>query len=85
MERRLVRVSKYLSKYLRHAPEELGLTLRHHFGERAAAVVLEVPFLGHDVGEEPVDGPGKPSALSLQTEFPPPVLRHIADARRKET
>jgi hypothetical protein len=32
-----------------------------------------------------VDGPGKPSALSLQTEFPPPVLRHIADARRKET
>ena len=28
MEKRLVRVSKYLSKYLRHAPEELGLTLR---------------------------------------------------------
>ena len=28
MEKRLVRVSKYLSKYLRHAPQELGLTLR---------------------------------------------------------
>jgi putative RNA 2'-phosphotransferase len=27
-EKQLVRVSKYLSKYLRHAPEELGLTLR---------------------------------------------------------
>lgn len=26
-DRRLVRVSKYLSKYLRHGPEELGLTL----------------------------------------------------------
>ncbi|QDV36401.1 RNA 2'-phosphotransferase [Tautonia plasticadhaerens] len=28
MEKRFVRVSKYLAKYLRHAPEELGLTLR---------------------------------------------------------
>src|SRR3954451_20619095 len=28
MDQRLTRVSKYLSKYLRHAPEELGLTLR---------------------------------------------------------
>jgi putative RNA 2'-phosphotransferase len=27
MEKRLVRVSKYLAKYLRHAPHELGLTL----------------------------------------------------------
>src|SRR5947209_8478935 len=28
MNRRLVTVSKYLSKYLRHAPAALGLTLR---------------------------------------------------------
>jgi putative RNA 2'-phosphotransferase len=28
MERRLITVSKYLSKYLRHSPHELGLTLR---------------------------------------------------------
>ena len=28
MEKRLVRVSKYLAKYLRHAPHELGLVLR---------------------------------------------------------
>src|SRR4051794_41517135 len=28
MQGRLMRVSKYLAKYLRHAPEELGLTLR---------------------------------------------------------
>jgi putative RNA 2'-phosphotransferase len=28
MQPRLVRVSKYLSKYLRHAPHELGLTLQ---------------------------------------------------------
>ena len=28
MDKRLIRVSKYLSKYLRHSPEELGLTLR---------------------------------------------------------
>lgn len=28
MERRLITVSKYLSKYLRHAPHELGLTLQ---------------------------------------------------------
>jgi putative RNA 2'-phosphotransferase len=28
MEKRLIRVSKYLSKYLRHSPHELGLTLR---------------------------------------------------------
>src|SRR4051812_23982038 len=27
-EKRLIRVSKYLSKFLRHAPEELGLTLQ---------------------------------------------------------
>jgi putative RNA 2'-phosphotransferase len=28
METRLIRVSKYLSKYLRHSPHELGLTLQ---------------------------------------------------------
>src|SRR5947209_1792997 len=28
MDKRLVRVSKYLAKYLRHAPHELGLTLQ---------------------------------------------------------
>jgi putative RNA 2'-phosphotransferase len=28
MEQRLLRVSKYLSKYLRHSPDELGLALR---------------------------------------------------------
>jgi len=28
MQKRLIRVSKYLSKYLRHAPHELGLTLQ---------------------------------------------------------
>ena len=28
MQSRAIRVSKYLAKYLRHAPEELGLTLR---------------------------------------------------------
>lgn len=28
MEKRLITVSKYLSKYLRHAPHELGLTLQ---------------------------------------------------------
>ncbi len=28
MQKRLIRVSKYLSKYLRHAPQELGLTLQ---------------------------------------------------------
>jgi putative RNA 2'-phosphotransferase len=28
MDRRLTTVSKYLSKYLRHAPQELGLTLQ---------------------------------------------------------
>ena len=28
MPSRLVQVSKYLSKYLRHAPHELGLTLQ---------------------------------------------------------
>lgn len=28
MQRRLVTVSKYLAKYLRHAPQELGLTLQ---------------------------------------------------------
>lgn len=28
MDKRLIRVSKYLAKYLRHSPEELGLTLR---------------------------------------------------------
>ncbi len=28
MEKHLIRVSKYLSKYLRHSPDELGLTLR---------------------------------------------------------
>ncbi len=28
MDRRLITVSKYLSKYLRHAPQELGLTLQ---------------------------------------------------------
>jgi putative RNA 2'-phosphotransferase len=28
MEERLIRVSKYLAKYLRHSPQELGLTLR---------------------------------------------------------
>ena len=28
MEKRLIRVSKYLSKYLRHSPDELGLTLQ---------------------------------------------------------
>jgi putative RNA 2'-phosphotransferase len=28
MDRRLVTVSKYLAKYLRHAPQELGLTLQ---------------------------------------------------------
>ena len=27
MEKRLIGVSKYLAKYLRHAPQELGLTL----------------------------------------------------------
>jgi len=27
-EKRLITISKYLSKYLRHAPEELGLTLQ---------------------------------------------------------
>jgi putative RNA 2'-phosphotransferase len=27
MDKRLIRVSKYLAKYLRHAPQELGLTL----------------------------------------------------------
>lgn len=28
MQKRLITVSKYLAKYLRHAPEELGLTLQ---------------------------------------------------------
>lgn len=28
MDKRLIRISKYLAKYLRHAPHELGLTLR---------------------------------------------------------
>jgi len=28
MEDRLIRVSKYLAKYLRHSPHELGLTLQ---------------------------------------------------------
>jgi putative RNA 2'-phosphotransferase len=28
VEKRLIRVSKYLAKYLRHSPHELGLTLR---------------------------------------------------------
>ncbi|WP_406697676.1 RNA 2'-phosphotransferase [Singulisphaera sp. Ch08] len=28
MDKRQIRVSKYLAKYLRHAPEELGLTLQ---------------------------------------------------------
>lgn len=28
MDKRSIRISKYLSKYLRHAPHELGLTLR---------------------------------------------------------
>jgi putative RNA 2'-phosphotransferase len=28
MDKRLVTVSKYLSKYLRHAPHELGLSLQ---------------------------------------------------------
>ena len=28
MDKRLVTVSKYLAKYLRHAPHELGLTLQ---------------------------------------------------------
>jgi putative RNA 2'-phosphotransferase len=28
MQDRLIRLSKYLAKYLRHAPQELGLTLR---------------------------------------------------------
>jgi hypothetical protein len=28
MEKRLIRVSKYLAKYLRHSPHEVGLTLR---------------------------------------------------------
>lgn len=28
MEKRLVRVSKYLATYFHHAPQELGLTLR---------------------------------------------------------
>ncbi len=28
MEKRLIRVSKFLAKYLRHAPDELGLTLQ---------------------------------------------------------
>ncbi len=28
MENRLIRVSKFLAKYLRHAPDELGLTLQ---------------------------------------------------------
>ena len=28
MDKRLIRVSKYLSKCLRHSPDELGLTLR---------------------------------------------------------
>ena len=28
MDKRLIRVSKYLAKYLRHAPHELGLTLQ---------------------------------------------------------
>jgi putative RNA 2'-phosphotransferase len=28
MDERLIRVSKYLAKYLRHSPHELGLTLR---------------------------------------------------------
>ncbi len=28
MDKRLITVSKYLSKYLRHAPQELGLTLQ---------------------------------------------------------
>src|SRR3954454_11467286 len=28
MDRRLITVSKYLAKYLRHAPDELGLTLQ---------------------------------------------------------
>src|SRR6516165_617781 len=28
MDRRLITVSKYLAKYLRHAPAELGLTLQ---------------------------------------------------------
>lgn len=28
MDKRLIRVSKYLAKYLRHSPDELGLTLR---------------------------------------------------------
>src|SRR5579875_2672325 len=28
MDKRLIRVSKYLAKYLRHSPDELGLTLQ---------------------------------------------------------
>ena len=28
MDKRLITVSKYLAKYLRHAPHELGLTLQ---------------------------------------------------------
>jgi len=28
MDKRLIAVSKYLAKYLRHAPQELGLTLQ---------------------------------------------------------
>lgn len=28
MDKRLITVSKYLAKYLRHAPQELGLTLQ---------------------------------------------------------
>jgi RNA:NAD 2'-phosphotransferase (TPT1/KptA family) len=28
MDKRLIRVSKHLAKYLRHSPDELGLTLR---------------------------------------------------------
>jgi RNA:NAD 2'-phosphotransferase (TPT1/KptA family) len=54
MDRRLIQVSRYIAKYLRHAPQELGLTLQ------TGGWVMVGDFLAGTLGDTPQDDEHRP-------------------------
>ena len=59
---------------IRKAADPLG----HHLGDRAACVALEMPLLGDDFGEEPVELLPVVDQL-LEQVAQVPVVQHAAD------